>query len=403
VVKKKTVLVINVGWEQQPLIEEVLSQGYRVVGIQISDSGQSSVAIDVVKRFNVRDISGILQFAKELQPDAVLSDQCDYSYFATALVAEALSLPGPRIAQAQLTTNKWLQREQLSQSGLLQPRYKLCASISEAQAAAEYIGFPVIFKPLDNRGSFGVGKVEKYDDINSAYTEALTNSYSRLILVEEFIEGTQITIDGYIFPEQGHKSLTLATKEMIQSDRQVAMEIVYPGELSAEIHTKAMNNNNRVVESLGLTFGMTHAEYMITSEGDCYLIEIANRGGGVFTSAKIVPAVTGLDITKQLVFDSCATARDLFIESDSILARSAVLSFLSFAPGKIELVCGLDGVRTLPGVEAVRLDFSVGDIISAITTDGDRHGFVIVSHDDLQSAKQIVENVKNTIKVTYAT
>src|SRR5690606_19768243 len=125
---------------------------------------------------------------------------------------------------------------------------------------ARDIGFPVVVKPVDNRGSFGVNRVAGAQGMETAYVDALIHAHSRLVLVEAFIPGTHITIDGYCFPRAGHRSLGLATKGMLGGTRQVAVEIIYPGELPAEVCHQALANNDRVVAAMGFRYGMTHAE-----------------------------------------------------------------------------------------------------------------------------------------------
>lgn len=396
------VLVINLGWEQQPLIEEVMRQGYRVVGIHADGGYAAQSRLADVEVADYRDLPRILEVARRIKPVAVVSDECDYAYFATAAIAAQLGLPGPCLAAAQVATNKWLQRRIGEQQGVLQPRYALCTNLEEAQQAARDIGFPVVIKPIDNRGSFGVNRVADAEGTETAYIDALMHAHSRLVLVEEFIEGVHITIDGYCFPRAGHRSLGLATKGMLGGARQVAVEIIYPGELPVEVYRRALANNDRVVAAMGFRYGMTHAEYMIDPEGRAYLIEIANRGGGVFTSAKIVPAVSGIDITRQLVLDSLGSGQDLFMENAGTAGGAAYLKFFVLSPGLIESIAGLDEARALAGVEALRLQVGAGDLVQDTTTDASRHGFVITRGRTREDVRAVARAVEQQLEVNYA-
>jgi biotin carboxylase len=395
------VLVINLGWEQESLVREVARQGYEVIGVHYNDEWNRDLLVSRVEILDVRDYGAILELARHVKPDAVISDQCDYSLFSTAVVAEALGLPGPRIEQAMLTTNKWLQRRRASKSGLKQPQYRLCTSPEEAMTAANELGFPVVIKPVDNRGSFGVNRVDEPEQLKRAYLDALVNSHSRYVLVEQFIGGVHITIDGYCFPEAGHQSLALATKRMLGGERQVAMDIVYPGELSEKVMKAAFSNNQDVVSVMGLDYGMTHAEYMIDDAGEIYLIEIANRGGGVFTSSAIVPAVSGIDLTRQLVFDATRSGTDMYSTGANTTKSSAILSFVSFSPGSVKSISGVEAALRVPGVLACRLSISVGDEIEDVTTDADRHGFIITSAGTMEAARAAIDDARKCIQIGY--
>lgn len=398
----ETVLIIGPGWEQEPLVHEVKALGYRVFGIHAANDIDPALPIDESAIIPPRELDRILRLAEKLRPVAVVSDQCDYSYFATALIAEKLGLPGPRLAQAQLATNKLWQRRATEAAGVLQPAYRACISLDQAVRAAAEIGYPVVVKPVDNRGSFGVNRADDTDSLAEAYYDALINAHSRLVLVEGFVAGRHITVDGYCFPKSKHKSLALATKGMIGGKRQVAVDIIYPGELPEEQYQQALATNDAVVEKLGFLFGMTHAEYMIDDLGGIYLIEIANRGGGVFTSAKIVPAASGLDVTKQLVADSLGLERDLYAEKGGHERRGAYLKFFVFEPGQIQRLDGIAEAAALPGVEALRIQLAEGDEIKATSTDADRHGFVITAGKDREAARQAARRALETVRVVYA-
>ena len=397
---QKKILVINIGWEQEPLVKAAAASGAEIFAIHPNHEWNRTLPIIECAELDLRDLAGIMQYAKKVMPDAVVADQCDYAYFAAAMVSAELNLPGPTIEDAQKTTNKWIQRDVLSKKGILQPAFRLCRFLKDVELAAREIGYPVILKPVDNRGSFGVTRVDDRSTLRSAYFTALENAHSRLVLIEKFIHGIQITVDGYCFPRSGHRSLSLATKTMIGGDKQVAMEIIYPGELADAVYEKALNMNDQVVDALGLKFGMTHAEYMIDALGNSYLIEIANRGGGVFTSSTIVPAISGIDVTRQLIMDALGGQGELYKENGP--ADSAIcLSFFKFGPGILSEISGIELVANDPRVLAFKLMANAGDVIRPIDSDGSRHGFLIAKGATRGDVLETVRELKLSIEPRY--
>ena len=150
------------------------------------------------------------------------------------------------------------------------------------------VGYPIILKPSDNRGSIGVVKVSSPDEVETAFITAVSSSRSQMVLAEEFIDGIQFTVDGYIQSNKRAKSLAIGEKTMLSDQVQVAMGISYPSSLNKDEYDKLLCLNEIVNEKLGYDFGMTHTEYMLR-DGNFYLIESSNRGGGCFTSEIIVP------------------------------------------------------------------------------------------------------------------
>ncbi|MDD5718021.1 MAG: ATP-grasp domain-containing protein [Sulfuricurvum sp.] len=394
---KKKVLVINLGWEQEPLILRLAALDVDLYGIHSTPSPDHASLFTDIALIDYRDIEAILTYAKTIAPDAVISDQCDYSYFAQAAVAETLNLPGPTLKNAFIATNKYLQRQKALAQNLTIPAFELCLGIEDVERFAQTNGYPIILKPVDNRGSFGVNKVSTPDEIQDAFLDALSHSHSYFVLAEAFIDGIHITVDGYVFQDSGPKSLTLATKALTQGARQVALEITYPGELDPALYAKAMEVNETVNQALGFSFGMSHSEYMIR-DNEVYLIESANRGGGVFTSELIAPTVSGIDLLDLYINDVLNLEPSHCPKEPE--RNNVVLKFFQLSCGKIASIKGVEEIHNHPQVLAFKLQFKEGDTIQEITTDADRHGFIIVK--DPINPSQKAEEIISSLEVTYA-
>ena len=386
------VLVINLGWEQIPMMESLARQEHcELYGVHYNDKPYCASLFKEIATIDLRDLEGILKFADKIHPGAVISDQCDYSLFAQSLIAHRFNLPGPSIEAAQYSNNKYLQRECSRSMGIKIPDYKLCWTPTQVRNFAEKNGFPIILKPVDNRGSFGVIKIDTLDEINGAFHDAIIHSHSRTLLAEDFIDGVQITVDGYAFPEHGNKSLALATKNL-GDGKQVAMEIIYPGNLPKELFKKALKYNEFVNEKLGYIFGMTHSEYMIRNN-DIFLIESANRGGGVYTSELIAPYSAGINLVDQYISDCLGVESDIFMPS---LHRSVVLRFFNLRPGMVRNILGWDELSKEENIIKCDLFIRVGDFINPITSDANRHGYVIY-----KGTPQEVNTLLQKVEVIY--
>ena len=385
------------GWEQEPLLDALAERQFDIYGVHYSKDYYKGAPVKDVFVVDLRDLESILAYADRIKPDAVISDQCDYSHFAQACIAERYGLPGPRLAQAQLSANKYLQRMRCREAGVLVPDFALCATLKEAKTFAKSHGFPIVLKPTDNRGSFGVNRVDSDEEITDAFFDAIANSHSRLILAENFISGTHVTVDGYAFAQSGCRSLALASKKLIGTRRQVALDILYPGEIEPSLYQKTMWINETACSSLGYCFGMTHCEYMLTPENDVFLIEAANRGGGVYTSEVICPAVSGIDLVSQYISDVLGETRDLF--PDEIQQNQTILKFFSFQPGVIKDITGIDEIHGTKGVLRFRLAVQPGQTVFPITTDANRHGFVIFK--DPEDIRSNVDKLLQKLEVKY--
>jgi len=366
-------------------------------GVHYNQEYYKGVPFKEVLVCDLRDLERILKYAEGIKPNAVVSDQCDYSHFAQAVITQRFDLKGPLIRQAQISANKFLQRQLAKSQGINVPAFKLVTSADEVQEFAGQYEYPIILKPVDNRGSFGVNKIEREEEIENAFYNSLVNSHSRLLLVEKFIDGYEITVDGYVF-ENGPASLSLAKKGKVDEKRQVSVDIKYPGELAPGLYSEAMRNNEFVIRKLGYTFGMSHAEYIVNPQGEIYLVEAANRGGGVFTSEIIVPNVSGVDILSRYVMDCLGVPAQSFNYGD-IQQNEVILKFFSFAPGKIKAIKGIEKLEANQAVLKYRFAVKPGDEIKIISTDANRHGFVIVKAD--HNVRGVTQEIIEQIEVEY--
>ena len=394
-ISNKSVLFINPGWEQASYIETLSQLGCKIYAVDNKHNPLDPRFKNVLicDYFNVDEI---ISFAIQNKINAVITDQCDYSIYAAAVTSEILGCQGIGIEQALLTTNKLLQRDKIRHSGvnILQPQYSLCLSPEKAKKFSSSIGYPVILKPVDSRGSFGVSKVSCESEVDNAFISALSNSPARQVIVEEFIEGVQITIDGYADPVEGIKSLALATKVMVNESIQVAIGINYPGDLDKTVYKKAMMNNQAVAQALGIKFGMIHAEYMIDKNDDIYLIEIANRGGGCFTSTDILKTVTGIDFATKLITDSLGL--DNYIDYSNVAENKTNLLFFKIPiEGRLDSVHLSDELASIDGLINYKVMINNNSKVTLTNNDANRHGFIIISND---STSALVEKTLSCFK-----
>jgi biotin carboxylase len=140
---------------------------------------------------------------------------------------------------------------------------------------------------------------------------------------------------------------------------------------------------------------------MVTESGDIFLIECANRGGGCYTSSRIVPAVSGYDLSEYLIL-SALGERNLNVSEDAeSMKKASVLSFLKFPVGKIVSIENQEKILKRNHTLAFHLSVKPGDLITAVTNDADRHGFVIASGETRELAKQHAEEAKRELVVQY--
>jgi biotin carboxylase len=395
---QKKLMIIGAKWEQIPLINAAKASGCYVVATDPDPAAEGLALADFAEILDPRDLAGALVIARRHEVNGVTADQCDYSRYASVFVSVVLGLGKPNFSAAQLTTNKRWMRECCRENQIFQPRFIPCRTLDEALAAVDIIGLPVIVKPVDNRGSFGVHRVDQLENLSSAFFDAVMNAHSREVLVEAYIDGVHVTVDGCSDQEGRHHNLGIATKKVTSGEKPIITEVYYPARLTPEMSKHVLETNDRVIDVLGITDGLTHSEYIVDAKGRCFLVETANRGGGVLTSGKIVPAVSGVDVSALLVANALGDRYDV---SPVSTGKHVMLGFFVFSPGKVLSIEGFENALKLPGVLHMSLLIKPGQILVPPQSGAGRHGFAIIEGISEAEVTSNFARVQASIKLTY--
>jgi len=203
---------------------------------------------------------------------------------ATAQVAERLGVPGLSVAGAENCRDKSRSRAELTRAGIAQPRFALVSDLPAAVEAAARIGYPVVTKPRGMGASVGVARADDPAGLAAAFgiaeraRRAGPPVYEDGVLIEELVDGPEISIDGAVFGGR-YQPFCLARKDLgpppyfeeighLVDAADPLAEDPALAELLAEAH-----------RSLGVRDGVTHTEVRLTSRGPV-IIEVNARLGG---------------------------------------------------------------------------------------------------------------------------
>jgi biotin carboxylase len=396
---QKRLMIIGASWEQEDLLRAAKALGCYVIATDSSPNAPFLFLADECHTIEARNIDAHFRLAYEKKIDGVTADQCDYSHYTASLIAERLGLSSSGLCAVQNATNKKNMRDACKLASIHQPKFYSCKYYEEAISAATELGYPVMVKPLDNRGNFGASMVEESSQLKDAFYDAISHAHSRECLVEKFIHGTMYTVDGFIFSNGIHQSLGIAEKALLDGRKRVANKILYRSNHSAELADQLRKNHESVVQALGLKLGCTHGEYIVNQEGEIYLVECANRGGGVYTSSRILPAISGYNISEMLV--RLALGEHVLPQFNKYQENAVILHFFQLEPGQIEAFENIDIIRSMPGILAFRLALEIGDTVHPIVDDAGRHGFVIATASTADEAQVVAHTAMKKLVVKY--
>jgi phosphoribosylglycinamide synthetase, ATP-grasp (A) domain len=241
----------------------------------------------------------ILEICKKIKIDGICSIASDLAMHTVNYIANKLNLKGNSLECTELTTNKYKMRERLSKFNLPCPKYILVKNKDIKKINLNEMIFPLIVKPTDRSGSRGIYKVNNDVELKSAIKLALEESFSKEILLEEYILGDEYSVES--ISENGvHKVLQITKKYTTGAPNFIEKGHIEPTEIDNELYEKIEQIILKSLDVLEVTNGASHSEIKILGS-DIKIVEIGARMGGDFIGSDLVKMSTDIDYLELVI------------------------------------------------------------------------------------------------------
>ena len=167
----------------------------------------------------------------------------------------------------------------------------------------ERIGMPCFVKPAADGSSFGVSKVKNKDQLAPAIRKAMMES--DMVMVESYLEGTEITMGCYKTKEKAvfFPPTEVVTKnEFFDYDAKYNGQVdeITPARISDEMTERVRKITSHIYDILHCN-GIIRIDYIISKEGRISMLEVNTTPG--MTATSFIPQqvrAAGLDIKDVL-------------------------------------------------------------------------------------------------------
>lgn len=267
-----------------PVIKKAHDLGIHVVTCDYLPNNIAHKYSDEYFNVSVVNQEEVLEKAKELKIDGIMSFACDPGVTTAAYVAEEMGLlsPGP-YKSVCILQNKKRFREFLKANGFNVPQFRSYRNIETALRDAELLDYPVIVKPIDSAGSKGVKKVEKVSDMKEALENAFYQSISSEVIVEEYLEQLGCASDSECFSVNGKLEFVSFSAQRFDKTAEnpyTPAAFSWPGTLSSECETELKTELQRLLTLLEMNSTLYNVEVRECLNGQAYIMECSPRGGG---------------------------------------------------------------------------------------------------------------------------
>ena len=393
------VLIIGAGIGQVPLCRLIKQRGLFLIVVTIPGDYPCIALADKVYYIDIYDREEIVRVAREENVNAVISDQNDLMMPTVAYVAERLGLPGNTFVQINSYCNKNIFRENCDKLSIPSPKH---CKVHQREIPADFtnIPFPWVVKPEDSQSSIGVAKVDNEDEYFEALTFALLKSKNKTAIVEEFFEGHEVVVEGFIY-NGNYYNLGIADRKYFKLDRMfIPSQTIFPSVISTELKNRLIDYEQVYTSYIHPNFAIVHSEYLIIERtGEVRVVESALRGGGVYISSHLVPLFTGININDILI--DCALGKKIDIQilcSRNIKKAAAYICFY-LPEGIVKTVSGLEKIKQFPFVHQCDVSVEVGDEVKEMTYKGQRLGPVIISGENLMDIEEKICTIQEILEI----
>lgn len=202
---------------------------------------------------------------------------------------------------AKKSEDKFIAKELMKKMGLKIPEYKLVNNKSQIEDFIVKVGFPIIIKPVDNSAARGISYINSYENLEDYYHHALSLSEKKMVIVENYLKGPQISTESFIINEKIY-NIGFADRNYNDMGRFLPNIIENGGDLPSifikEKHKIQLKRYLAIIsKEMNIKNGVIKGDIVIYND-ELYVIEFALRlSGGNFSTIEI-PESTGVDFLR---------------------------------------------------------------------------------------------------------
>jgi biotin carboxylase len=353
---------------------------------------------DRFERIDLKDKEGIEALCRSLQVEGslggIMTAGTDFSA-TVAWVAERLGLPGIPYEGALNASDKGRMRGCFKKAGLPSPDFMILREVPGEDFSPPF-GYPLVVKPVDNMGGRGCRRVDGGGALRGAVSEALGFSRSGRVILEEYMEGPEFSVDALIY--RGEITITgLADRHIFFPPYFIEMGHTMPSALEAPAAEGLLAVFRAGVRALGIAgekaAGAAKGDIKLTPRGPM-IGEIAARLSGGYMSGWTYPYASGVEPVRGAIL--AALGRD---PGDLCPVRSWVSAERAFIsiPGKVRSVHGAEEARRDGLVKDLFLRAAPGSRVRFPENNVGKCGNVISAAPDREAAVAAAEKAARSV------
>lgn len=291
-------LVLAGGLPQAALIEELKSRGIVTILADYLPEPVAKAYADSFFQVSTLDVPAITELARNEKVDFLITVCTDQALLTVAQVSEKLGLPCYIDYQtARNVTNKSYMKQLFAEKGISTAKHVAMRSWDPGKTEA--LRYPLIVKPADCNSSKGVKRIDTPPELEEAFCSALALSRTHTVIVEEFIQGPELSVDVYVERGTAHVLAVSELDKIPERDKFVIFRSKSPRSLSDGQLSMIQQTAQQIADAFGLVNSPMLIQ-MIADKERVYVLEFSARTGGG-EKYVMIPKISGFDPVKAVV------------------------------------------------------------------------------------------------------
>jgi len=245
---------------------------------------------------NIADKEKVLQKAKEYKIDMILTSATELGNITACWVGERLKLNTNSYQTALNTTNKVLMKKIMTKYNILTAKYEIVYDNN-----FNWNSFPCIVKPSDSSAARGVSYCQNREEIKQAIKEVAQYSNDSKILIEEYIDGVQYSVET-ISCNSEHQIIAINNEFIHDLPNILEISHTIPAQIDEKTKGLIKDIIPMILDVFSIKYGAGHIEIRVTEDNNIYLIELASRTGGWRT--EMINLAYGINYSQLLLLAS---------------------------------------------------------------------------------------------------
>ena len=389
-------LVLAGSCSQVVLLNQLRERGIETV---LADNNPNAVAITYADKFirvNILDVDAVKEIVINEKVDFLIAVCADQVLLTVAKISEELGLPCYiDYDTACKVSDKGHMKDIFSKNDIPTSKHVFMSEL-DIQKITE-MEYPLVVKPVDAYSSKGVRKAVNESELRQYFQEAAAISRSGVVIIEEFVEGAELTVDFQIIDGKAHLLSVSNTEKVNYKDRFLAFRTRFPASVSDDTIKRVAIIGQKIADAFHLKNTPMLVQLLTNDKKESVLEFCARTGGGA--KYLLIKAATGFDPIQaviDLTLGNPVTIEGIkpkskYVTNEFLYANSGVFDHLEgFEELKREGVIAEFWQFKWQGAE-IKSAISSSDRVASVTIYSETYEELVEKHNQIASTIKIID------------